>query len=84
MCRGDRPVAPTGAGDGDQPDCADRERRLLSAIAGSADFSRQRMHPKGSAPSGLGALTLVGTKCTLKCALPALKERRLESAKNAS
>ncbi len=21
MCRGDRPVAPTGAGDGDQPGC---------------------------------------------------------------
>ncbi len=23
MCRGDRPVAPTGAGDGDPPDCAE-------------------------------------------------------------
>ena len=28
MCRGDRPVAPTGVGDGDQPGCADRKRRL--------------------------------------------------------
>ncbi len=42
MCRGDRPVAPTGAGDGDQQDCAEpgapasvsncRERRLESAM----------------------------------------------------
>ena len=31
MCRGDRPVAPTGVGDGDQPGCADWERRLSSA-----------------------------------------------------
>ncbi len=58
MCRGDRPLAPTGASDDDQPDCADRKRRLSSA----------KVHAEGRAP-GHTKVCIPGG-CPLQPALP--------------
>ena len=51
MCRGDRLVTLTGMGDGDQPGCADWERRLSPATTESADLSRYLCEPSGQ-PAG--------------------------------
>ncbi len=50
MCRGDRPVAPTGAGDGDQPDCAE--------LRAPASVGKERCTLKCALPVYVGTLTL--------------------------
>ncbi len=49
MCRDDRPVAPTDVGDGDQPDCADRKRRLEAPALVGNDWER-RLQSATNAP----------------------------------
>ncbi len=72
MCGGDRPVAPTGVGGGDQPGCADREHRPgAPAFVSKHNFLplREKVRVKETPPKGFASRRCMPESVHFQCSM---------------